>query len=94
MRLSIDRVKPNRIKGWFFDAYPSEFGEMTVWFIQENGERVKFIDRFKPKIYVSGKQADLEKLITRFFCTTIISSWAFVYKYVHPTDPEIGRAHV
>ena len=87
MRSSIDKVKPNRIKGWFFDAYPSKFGEMTVWFIQENGERVKFIDRFQPKIYVSGKQADLEKLITRFFCSTIISSWAFVHKYVYPTDP-------
>ena len=88
MRSGISQVKFNRVKGWFFDAYPSGFGEMTVWIIQENGERVKFIDRFQPKIYVSGKQGDLEKLITCFFSSKIISSWNFVYKYVHPTDPQ------
>jgi DNA polymerase elongation subunit (family B) len=86
MQSSINRVKFNRVNGWFFDAYPSGFGEITVWIIQENGERVKFVDRFQPKIYVSGKQVDLETLITRFFYSKIISSWNFVYKYVHPTD--------
>jgi len=86
MRSSINSAVPNHVKGWFFDAYPSEFGKITVWIIQENGKRVKLIDRFQPKLYVSGEKGDLEKLITRFFYSTIISSWAFVYKYVHPTD--------
>jgi DNA polymerase elongation subunit (family B) len=88
MRSSINQVKCNRVKGWFFDAYPSGFGEITVWIVKENGKRVKLIDRFQPKIFVSGKQADLEKLITRFFSSKIISSWNFVYKYVHPTDSQ------
>jgi len=88
MRSSINQVKSDYVKGWFFDAYPSLFGEITVWIIQENGQRLKLIDRFQPKIYVSGKQGDLEKLITCFFSSKIISSWNFIYKYVNPTDKQ------
>jgi DNA polymerase elongation subunit (family B) len=88
MRSSINHFKIKRVKGWFFDAYSSGFGEVTVWVIQENGDRVKFVDRFQPKIYVSGKQAELEKLITQFFSSKIISSWNFVHRYVHSTDSE------
>jgi DNA polymerase elongation subunit (family B) len=86
MRSSINQVKSCHVKGWFFDAYPSGFGEITVWIIKKNGKRIKLIDRFQPKIYVSGKQDDLEKLITSFFSSKVISSWNFVYKYVHPND--------
>ncbi len=57
-----------RIRGWLFDVYPSNFGEMAVWIISENGQRIRLTDKFQPEVYVSGKQEDLERLINRFFC--------------------------
>jgi DNA polymerase elongation subunit (family B) len=86
MQLSNNPVNPKRIKGWIFDAYPSDFGEVAVWIIGENGERVRLTDKFQPKIYASGKQEDLERLASRFFSSNAIASWNFAYKYVHPTD--------
>ena len=31
--------EPRRIRGWIFDVYPSEVGEVAVWVISETGER-------------------------------------------------------
>jgi len=82
---------PNRVKGWLFDVYPSVFGEMTVWVIAENGQRVKLTDKFQPKIYVSGKQEDLERLASRFYANQNIAAWAWVYKYANPADHKKAR---
>jgi len=91
MRLSNNPVNPKRIKGWIFDAYPSDFGEVAVWIIGENGERVRLTDKFQPEIYVSGKQEDLERLASRFFSSNAIASWNFACKYAHPTDTEKSK---
>jgi hypothetical protein len=45
-----------KIRGWVFDVYPSNIGEMAVWIISENGQRIRLTDKFQPKIYVSGKK--------------------------------------
>ena len=82
---------PKRVKGWIFDVYPSNPGEFAVWIIGENGERVRFVDKFQPKIYVSGKQENIERLSSQFFSSQSIASWDFVYKYAHPTDAEKSR---
>ncbi len=84
-------VPPKRVKGWLFDVYPSGFGEVTVWIISENGERIRFTDRFQPKIYVSGKQEDVERLASSFFSMQNVAAWNFVYKYAQPTDSEKSR---
>jgi len=83
--------KPKRVKGWLFDVYPSAVGEVTVWIIAENGERVKLRDEFQPKIYVSGKQDEIERLASGFFSNNLIASWKFAYKYAQPTDNEKSR---
>ena len=80
-----------RAKGWIFDVYPSNPGEVAVWVIGENGERVRFTDKFQSKIYVSGKQEDIERLSSQFFSSQSIASWDFVYKYAHPTDAEKSK---
>jgi len=54
---------------------------MTVWLITANGERVKFVDEFKPKIYVSGKIADLSKLTERFRNSKSVVKWSYVDKF-------------
>ncbi len=82
---------PKRVKGWIFDVYPASIGEMAVWIIGENGERVKLTDQFQPKIYVSGKQDEIERLASRFFSNPNIELWNFAHKYAHPTDNEKSR---
>ncbi len=64
---------------------------MVVWVIAESGERVRLVDEFKPKIYISGKIEDLEGLSTRFFAGRSIASSSFVYKYASPSDVEKSR---
>ena len=80
-----------RVEGWLFDVYPSAVGEVTVWLITENGERVKLRDEFQPKIYVSGKQDEIERLASSFFSNDLIASWRFAFKYAQPTDNEKSR---
>jgi len=54
---------------------------MTVWLITEKGERVKFVDEFLPRIYVSGHIADLAKLADRLRNSRSVVKWAYVEKY-------------
>ena len=80
-----------KLRGWIFDVYPSNIGEMAVWIIAENGQRIRLTDKFQPKIYVSGKKEDLEKLAGRIYSNQDISNWCFVYKFAQPTDAEKSR---
>lgn len=73
-------ISLNPLRGWILDLYPSAFGEMTVWFITEKGERVKFIDEFLPKIYVSGKIADLARLADKLSSSKSVVKWSYVEK--------------
>jgi len=72
-------LKP--LRGWLLDVYPSGSGEMTVWIIAENGERVRLTDEFRPKIYVSGRMADLSKLTAQLATSESVAGWRYVEKY-------------
>ncbi|HEX7482226.1 MAG TPA: DNA polymerase domain-containing protein, partial [Candidatus Bathyarchaeia archaeon] len=80
-----------KIKGWIFDVYPANVGEMAVWIISENGQRIRLTDKFQPKIYVSGKKEDQEKLVGKIYSNPDIATWNFVYKFANPTDSEKSR---
>ena len=80
-----------KIRGWIFDVYPADIGEMAVWIISENGQRIRLTDKFQPKIYVSGKKDDVEKLVGRIYSNENIAHWNFVYKFAHPIDSEKSR---
>ena len=80
-----------KIRGWIFDVYPAEIGEMAVWIIAENGQRIKLPDRFQPKIYVSGRKEDVEKLVGRIYSNPDIANWKFVFKFANPADAEKSR---
>src|SRR4030067_3183473 len=84
-------ANPKHCRGWLFDLYPSAQGEMNVWVIAENGERIRLTDKFRPKIYVSGTEEDLEKLAGRFFNSQMIASWNFVYRHASATDTEQSK---
>ncbi len=83
--------KPRRVKGWIFDVYPSDVGEMAIWIISENGERVRLTDKFQPKVYVSSKYENVERLVGQIYSNRDIASWDFVYKYADPTDSEKSK---
>jgi hypothetical protein len=78
-------------RGWILDVYPSGFGEIAVWIIADNGERVRLTDLFQPKVYISGKEADIERLASHFFSNQNIATWNFSYKYAHPADAEKSK---
>jgi DNA polymerase I len=80
-----------KVKGWIFDVYPSNIGEMAVWIISENGQRLRLTDKFQPKIYISGVKEDQEKLVGKIYSNPDIANWNFVYKFVQPTDSEKSR---
>jgi DNA polymerase elongation subunit (family B) len=80
-----------KIRGWIFDVYPSNIGEMAVWIISENSQRIRLTDKFQPKIYVSGKKEDQEKLVGKIYSNPDIANWNFVYKFAQPTDSEKSR---
>ena len=80
-----------KTRGWIFDVYPTEIGQMAVWIIAENGQRIKLPDKFQPNIYVSGKKEDIEKLVGRIYSNPDIANWKFVFKYANPTDTEKSR---
>ena len=78
-------VVPDKLKGWIFDVYPSTAGQMNVWFISENGQRVKLIDCFKPRFYVSTKTGTLNEL-RRLISKLPVDSYRFVCKNAEPAS--------
>jgi hypothetical protein len=89
--MTLNTKAPNHVKGWILDAYPDKEGEIAVWLISETGERLRLTDKFQSRIYVSAKQDELERLISRLFNNQIIASWKFTDKYAQPTDTEKSR---
>jgi DNA polymerase elongation subunit (family B) len=79
------------LRGWLLDVYPSGPGEMTVWIITENGERIRFRDKFQPKIYVSGRMADLSKLTGQLANSESVASWRYVKKYADFMEDKRSR---
>ena len=82
---------PDMIKGWILDVYAADQGEVAVWIISESGQRIRLIDKFEPKIYVSGKQDEIERLASRFYSNQDMAKWCFTQKYAHPTDTQKTR---
>jgi DNA polymerase elongation subunit (family B) len=74
-------VKLNPIRGWLFDVYPSGKNEITVWLIAENGERVRLVDTFTHRFYVSGSFSELNSLAEKIKEDPRVESWRFVKKH-------------
>jgi len=74
-------LKLEPVKGWLFDVYPSGPNRMIVWIITEDGGRVRFVDEFTHKIYVSGKYSRLESLVKKIKDNDEVAGCRFVKKY-------------
>jgi DNA polymerase elongation subunit (family B) len=73
-------VKLNPVRGWLFDVYPSGSDEVAVWIIAENGERIRFVDRFVQKIFVSGDFPTLNRLVEKIRDDSSVAFCRFVEK--------------
>jgi DNA polymerase elongation subunit (family B) len=78
----------NAVKGWIFDVYPSGPDEVTVWIIAENGERVKLVDKYTHRIYVSGALSDLKGLTEKIKDSKSVAGFRFVDKYADFMEAE------
>ena len=78
----------NRLKGWILDLYPSARRQMSVWIITESGQRIRLTDEFKPTIYISSKEDELDNLLSGFFSDSFVDSCRFVQKYASPAASE------
>jgi len=79
---------PRRLRGWILDVYPSATQQMNVWLIAEDGQRIHLRDKFKPTIYVSDKENQLNSLFYKFFSDSSVDSCRFVQKHASPTASE------
>jgi len=79
-------VKLETVRGWLFDICPSGPHEMIVWIIAENGERVRLVDNFTHRIYVSGKFSDLKNLSEKLKDSRSVAGCRFVKKYADFMD--------
>ena len=59
---------------------------MIVWIIAENGERVRLVDNFTHRIYVSGKISDLKNLSEKLKDSRSVAGCRFVKKYADFMD--------
>jgi DNA polymerase elongation subunit (family B) len=64
---------------------------MTIWVISENGQRLKLIDKFQPKIFVAGKEEDLQKLTDQLVGSKSVAAWQFTQKYANLADAEKSK---
>jgi len=78
----------NAVKGWIFDVYPSGPDEVTVWIIAENGERVKLVDKYTHRIYISGAIQDLKGLAEKIKDSKSVAGFRFVDKYADFMEAE------
>ncbi|MBS7614946.1 hypothetical protein KEJ18_04365 [Candidatus Bathyarchaeota archaeon] len=74
-------VRLSPIRGWLLDVYPSGPNQVTVWIIAENGERVRLVDNFTPRIYVSGAISDLKTLAGKIENSESVAGMRFADKY-------------
>ena len=51
-----------------------------MWLIAENGERVRLVDKFASKIYVSGNLSALKRLTEKIGTASSVADWCFVEK--------------
>ena len=50
------------ISAWLFDVYPSDDG-VTLWFIDKNGDRLRFFQRFTPCFFLHLSPSDAKRAV-------------------------------
>lgn len=75
-----DFVRLDAVKGWLFDVYPVSPDEVAVWVIAENGQRVRFVDKYVQKIYACADYSTLNRLAEKVKSNSAVAAYRFVEK--------------
>ena len=90
MQQETNLTSHKKVRGWIFDLYPSSPGQMCVWIITEKDKRLRLIDEFNYKVYVSSK-ADLNGLLSHLRSNNSSLSYKYVYRYDKPNEAVESR---
>jgi hypothetical protein len=91
LQLERNPTSHRTFRGWILDLYPSLPGQMCLWIISENGKRIRLIDEFYYKVFVSGKEDELDRLLSQFSSDRSIKSYRFVYRYDNPSRAKSSK---
>lgn len=72
-------------EGWLLDLYPSEEG-MVVWLKAQDGKALKFIDDYRPTLYVYGSLGDLKELKAELATSESVREMGYAEKRVRLRD--------
>jgi len=72
-----------RTEGWLFDLYPKP-GRMVIWLKKRDGECLRLVDEWAPRIHIAGNFTDLLDLAAR---PELRDRYSFVDRYERPNDP-------
>ena len=75
-----DFVRLDAVKGWLFDVYPVSSDEVAVWVIAENGQRIRFVDKYVQKIYACADYSTLNRLAEKIKSNSAVAAYRFVEK--------------
>jgi DNA polymerase elongation subunit (family B) len=78
------------LDGWLLDLYPSEKG-MVVWLKTSEGKTLKFIDDYRPTLYVHGSPDDLKGLERELTSNELVHEISYVEKRVRLRDFEKSK---
>lgn len=76
-----------KLEGWLLDLYPSESG-MVVWLKTGDGRALKFMDDYRPTLYVHGSPADLKDLEKELASSESVNEISHVERRVRLRDFE------
>jgi len=71
-----------KAEGWLFDLYPKA-GHMILWLKRRDGECIRLVDEWAPRIHVAGKFTDLLDLVAR---PEFQDRCNFVERFERPND--------
>lgn len=91
MQSSKGLSNPKHVKGWILDIYPSALGEFAVWIITEDKQRLRLTDSFRPKIYVSGKEENLDRLTSQLLYDKAVATWDVVQRCAKAIDAKESK---
>ena len=76
-----------KLEGWLLDLYPSEKG-MGVWLKGKDGRTHKFVDDYRPTLYVHGSPEDLKELEAKLATSESVRELGYTKKRVRLRDFE------
>lgn len=74
-----------KLEGWLLDLYPSEEG-MMVWLKGRDERALKFIDDYRPTLYVHGSPNDLKELEAELATSESVREISYAEKRVRLRD--------